>query len=274
MNDEVRAALERYLTAMADDELVIGYRDTEWTGVAPTLEEDIAFSSMGQDEVGHARLYYSLLHDLTGTQVDYRARRPDEYRHAQFLEQPAAPRYNPDGPHAGGGDWAYALVRRYLYDLFDDARLETLRGSAWQPLADAIDKVRREEKYHLLHGQSWFDRLAGSHGEPRARLERALGRAWPDALGLFEPIEGEDLLVGHGIIRAGSAVLRDRWLDRLWPVIERHGLALPARRDADGYWRPSVQPHEGGRRGMHTPAWQAMWEEMTSVYRLDPAATW
>jgi ring-1,2-phenylacetyl-CoA epoxidase subunit PaaC len=274
MTPEAQAALERYLMAMADDELVVGYRDTEWTGVAPMLEEDIAFSSIGQDEVGHARLYYSLLHDLTGTMVDYRSRRPQEYRHAQLLEQPSAPRYSPEGDHTVTGDFAYALARQFLYDRFDAERLEALRASSWEPLAQAVDKVRREEKYHLQHTETWFHRLAAGGSEPRARLERVLDRIWPDALGLFESVEGEEALVAEDVIAASSEQLRDRWLEGLAPAFERHGLALPARRTGAGGWEPAVTPRLGGRQGIHTPDWEQMWDEMTSVYRLDPAATW
>src|SRR6185503_18826941 len=45
------------------DELVIGWRDSEWTGIAPMLEEDVAFSSIAQNEIGHARAAYELLTD-------------------------------------------------------------------------------------------------------------------------------------------------------------------------------------------------------------------
>ena len=46
---------------MADDEFVIGFCDSEWTGIAPLLEEDIAMSSLAQDELGHAAALYGLL---------------------------------------------------------------------------------------------------------------------------------------------------------------------------------------------------------------------
>lgn len=274
MSPEARAALERYLMAMADDELVIGYRDTEWTGVAPMLEEDIAFSSIGQDEVGHARLWYSLLHDLTGTMLDYRARTPEEYRHAQLLEHPCAPRYSPAGAHAVTGDFAYAIARQFLYDRFDAERLAALAFSAWEPLAQAVDKVRREEKYHLQHGQVWFDRLANGPPEARARLERALAQMWPEALGLFEPVEGEDLLVREGLLSASSTQLGDRWLEGLAPIFQRHKLPIALHQDGNGHWQPDTAPRTGGRRGQHTTDWEQMWDEMTSVYRLDPTATW
>ena len=32
------------LIEIADDELILGWRDSEWTGIAPNLEEDVAFS--------------------------------------------------------------------------------------------------------------------------------------------------------------------------------------------------------------------------------------
>ena len=46
---------------MADDEFVIGFSDSEWTGIAPLLEEDVAMSSLAQDELGHAAALYGLL---------------------------------------------------------------------------------------------------------------------------------------------------------------------------------------------------------------------
>ncbi len=42
------------LLRIADDELILGWRDSEWTGIAPSLEEDVAFSSIAQNEIGRA----------------------------------------------------------------------------------------------------------------------------------------------------------------------------------------------------------------------------
>ncbi len=50
-----------FLLELADDELVLGWRDSEWTGIAPFLEEDVAFSSIAQSEIGHARALYELV---------------------------------------------------------------------------------------------------------------------------------------------------------------------------------------------------------------------
>src|SRR5690606_14780200 len=42
------------LLAVADDALISGHRASHWTGVAPSLEEDLAFSTIAQDGIGHA----------------------------------------------------------------------------------------------------------------------------------------------------------------------------------------------------------------------------
>ena len=263
MSPEARAALERYIMAMADDELVIGYRDTEWTGAAPLLEEDLAFSSIGVDEVGHARTCYALLHDLTGQMIDYRARPADKFRHAQLLELAAAPRYEPSGEHQANRGWAFAIVRQWLYDEFDALRLESLAGSTWPPLAQAVDKIRREEKYHLLHTRTWLERLADRRATA-PRLVAALRDCCTLAAGLFEPVDGEADLVAEGLVGATSDDLRARWESEIAGRLLPFAYTLP-RIGRDGL---------GGRHGEHGPEWIQLWDEMTSVYRLDPAATW
>ena len=54
-------ARAQLLLSVADDELILGWRDSEWTGIAPFLEEDVAFSSIAQNEIGHARALYELV---------------------------------------------------------------------------------------------------------------------------------------------------------------------------------------------------------------------
>src|SRR5688572_9514420 len=58
------SALGELLLALADDEFVFGYSNSEWTGIAPLLEQDLAFSSLAEDELGYALLLYELLSEL------------------------------------------------------------------------------------------------------------------------------------------------------------------------------------------------------------------
>jgi ring-1,2-phenylacetyl-CoA epoxidase subunit PaaC len=142
------------LLPIADDELVLGWRNSEWTGIAPFLEEDVAFSSIAQNEIGHARALYELVAAELGTTADELAfdRSPDEYRCSAFVELRLVP------------DWAKTIARHYLYEQADEQRIRALMGSDDPEVAGLAAKIEREEAYHRMHAQMWFDRL---QGEPR-----------------------------------------------------------------------------------------------------------
>jgi ring-1,2-phenylacetyl-CoA epoxidase subunit PaaC len=142
------------LLAIADDELVLGWRNSEWTGIAPFLEEDVAFSSIAQNEIGHARALYELAARDLGTTSDELAfdRMPKEYRCSQFVELRLVP------------DWARTIARHYLYETADAKRLEALKAADDPELAGLAAKIDREEVYHRMHAQMWHDRLKD---EPR-----------------------------------------------------------------------------------------------------------
>ncbi|MEO8438383.1 MAG: 1,2-phenylacetyl-CoA epoxidase subunit PaaC [Chloroflexota bacterium] len=244
--------LAELLRSMADDEFVIGFSDSEWTGIAPLLEEDVAMSSIAQDELGHATALYGLLGELTGTDPDALAydREPDEYRHCRLLDH-------------GRGDWAMTIARRFLYDSADVVRLEALAGGTWAPLAELVGKLLREERYHRMHAGAWLDRLARGDGEPRDRLLAALAELGPDAATVFTPLEGETALVEAGILHAPMAELDTTWRDSIAPTFVALDLPMPP---------PATDPARG--RLDHGEAFRWLWGEFTSVRRADPGATW
>jgi ring-1,2-phenylacetyl-CoA epoxidase subunit PaaC len=250
----VRAPLADLLLAMADDEFVIGFSDSEWTGIAPLLEEDVAISSIAQDELGHAQALYRLLADLVADGRDADAiaydRPPEAYRHARLLDHPR-------------GDWADTIARRYLYDTADAVRLEALATSTYVPLRELVAKIRREERYHGMHVTAWLQRLAASAGEPRDRLLAALGRLASDAATVLAPVAGEDLLVESGVMADPAGALDARWRASLAATFRR--LVLPM---------PPPAAHPASARTRHSDAFRALHAELTSVRRLDPTATW
>ena len=167
--DRVRLLLE-----LADDELVLGWRDSEWTGIAPFLEEDVAFSSIAQNEIGHARALYELAAAELGVTADELAfdRAPEEYRCAPLVELRRL-------------EWARTIVRHWLYESADAIRLEALMSSDDAEIAGLAAKIDREELYHRMHAEMWIDRLQGSD-EGRARLDEAIAELWPYALGVLD----------------------------------------------------------------------------------------
>ncbi|MDF2733429.1 MAG: phenylacetate-CoA oxygenase, PaaI subunit [Chloroflexota bacterium] len=245
--------LDELLRSMADDEFVIGFSDSEWTGIAPQLEEDIAMSSLAQDELGHAQALFQMLATVTGTgDADSLAydREPADYRHARLLDH-------------GRGDWAMTIARRYLYETADSVRLAALMSASWSPLAELVGKLVREERYHLMHVDLWLDRLATTNGEPRDRLISALETLGPDCGTVFTPLPGEPALLEARILRRPMAELERDWRAGVAPTLERLGLpALPATRD----------PTRG--RTDHGEPFTWLHGEFTAVRRSDPGATW
>jgi len=244
-------ALADYLFALADDELVIGHLASEWTGLGPILEEDIAFSSIAQDELGHALTLYTLLADLGLGDPDDLAflRSPDAFRNAQLCEAPR-------------GDFAFSLVRQYLYDLAEAVRLDALTQSGYAPLAQAAVKMRQEEKYHLMHGRTWVQKLALGSEEAHGHIQAALDEVYLAAAGLFEPTQGEELLVAAGIAPA-SADVQARWASLAAPFLSDLGLTLP-----------SGTSDLGGRYRQHTEHLPQMLDAMQALRREDPTAVW
>jgi len=160
------------LLELADDELILGWRDSEWTGIAPLLEEDVAFSSIAQNEIGHARALYELAAAELETTADELAfdRRPEEYRCAPLVELRLV------------GDWAATIARHWLYETADELRLEALKAGDDQELAELAAKIDREEAYHRMHARMWAERL---RDEPRFR--NAVDRLWPFAVAVLPP---------------------------------------------------------------------------------------
>jgi ring-1,2-phenylacetyl-CoA epoxidase subunit PaaC len=193
--------------AFADDELVLGWRDSEWTGVAPFLEEDVAFSSIAQGEIGHARALYELAAAELGTDADALAfdREPAEYRCAPLVELRLV------------HDWAKTVARHWLYETADGLRVAALMESDWPELAGLAAKMDREEAYHRMHAQMWADRLRGS--AERGRFDAAVDELWPAALGLLDGRQRDRLceLVGR---EAVEPVGRDEHTDELAPLWE------------------------------------------------------
>jgi ring-1,2-phenylacetyl-CoA epoxidase subunit PaaC len=143
------SARAQQLLEIADDELILGWRNSEWTGIAPFLEEDVAFSSIAQNEIGHARALYQLAAQDLGTTADELAfdRKPDEYQCSTFVELRFVP------------DWAKTIARHYLYEQADEERIRTLMASDDPEVAGLAAKIDREETYHRMHAQMWFGRL-------------------------------------------------------------------------------------------------------------------
>lgn len=251
MNNE---AVKNLLYRMADDSLIIAHRNSEWTGLGPILEEDIAFSSIAQDKLGHALALYSLLHELGEEDPDTIAftRNETQFFCSQLVEYPI-------------GEYDFSLVRHFLFDTAEKLRYELLQQSSYEPLAKLAKKVSSEIKYHTFHAETWIKQL-GSKGneESKARIQSAINEVFPIAFSIFETTSMEDAIIADGIF-VGEVALQNLWVERITTIAIASGLTVL-----------TVDPtsHYGGRNKFHTEHLQPLLDEMTVVFQTDPGAEW
>lgn len=253
---DIQPALVELLLSVADDKFLLGHANAEWTGLAPILEEDIAFSSLAQDELAHAAALYQYIEKLTGRRADDLAfgRRPEEYRCAAIVELPDE------------SDWSAALARQFFCDHFDVLRLERLAQSSDRDLAALCARLLAEERVHIGHDDEWIVRLGRGGEESHQKMQAALTRLAPLAVMLFEPTAGVESLEASGLYPRGPRDMFEKWAATVEAVAERGGLTLDL--------RPPHGKEHGGRRGVRSDAFAATFAELSEVYQVDPRAQW
>ena len=206
------------LLTHADTLLAAGLQYGLWVERAPSVEEQIALSSMSQDKLGHARAFYLLVEEAGGpstVELQYE-RSVAEFRWALPWTLPLA-------------SWEHVAVAQ---SLLARALLSDLGASAsGTGPAGLLDKVRQEEGWHLRHAQGWLAHAAAGEGDARKRLEAALAELWPVAP-LSLGVDGEERFaadLASGGRTQDDATLRAAYLDQVGQALTAAGLeALPA----------------------------------------------
>jgi ring-1,2-phenylacetyl-CoA epoxidase subunit PaaC len=247
-------ALKDLLYKIADDQLILGHRNSEWTGMGPLLEEDIAFSSMAQDKIGQSLALYNMLHELGEPPPDTAAftRDVNAFHNCIFVELP-------------NGEYDFSLIRHLLYDTALAIRFDMLIASSYQPLAELATKIRGELRYHTLHANTWTRQLGSATTESISRLQASLQYALPFALGMFEESPFEKELREEKIFE-GEKTLQQQWQKKVEDILSQTKITLP------GWNQQSAVT--GGRRGSHSEHLQPLLSEMSEVFRIDPTAEW
>lgn len=249
-------AATEVVLALADDELLAGHRHSEWLGLSPFLEEDLALASIAQDELGHARALYALVWpDIADHERDALVvrRPPGAFRSAWLCEVAPEP-------------WERALMRHLLYDLAEEHRWQQVTESSVRGLGGLAAKALAEERYHRRHAVDLVVRLGHGTEEARQRLQTALDELWPLALALFEPLEGERDAVEYRVTAAEAHDLVPSFRGAAVEVIETAGLAAPT--------EPSPLPVTGARTGTRHPDFASAHEQLLTVFGYDPDARW
>ncbi len=254
--EQLITPMSQLLLSVADDKLVLAHRNSDWTGLGPDLEEDIAFSDMSQEQIGHAQALYELIAALSGADADALAfgRSPAEYRCADVLAV------------SDEFDWAVSVARQFLFDHFDRLRLARLVRTSYAPLASLARRLQAEQALHAEHVDTWLIQLGRGDKAANQRLQGALEMLAPDAPMLLEPTEGVEELEAAGLYPKLETDMLDTWVGDVNKVAARAGLGVQLQRPAAG--------RLCGRRGRHDQGFARVLEEMTEVYRIEPNAKW
>lgn len=246
--------LFEYLCRLGDDRLVIGHRLSQWCGHAPILEEDIALANFALDFIGQASAFLTLAGEVEGKGRDEDAlaflRDEFQYRNVQLVELPV-------------GDFAFTMVRQYLFDAFDALLLARLAKGKHPTIAGIAAKALKEATYHVRHSSMWVVRLGDGTDESHQRSQDALDQLWAFAGELFATDTVDVAMVEQGI-GADVASLRTPWEVTVRETLAKATLVVPDEK----------RVVSGGRRGRHSEYLGHMLAEMQILPRSHPGATW
>lgn len=243
-----------YLLRLGDDRLVLGHRLSEWCGHGPILEEDIALSNIALDLIGHAASILALAGEVEGQERNEDAlayfRDATDYRNALLVELPK-------------GDFAFTIVRQFLFDAYSVLLWDTLAGCGDERVAAVAAKSLKEDKYHLRHSSEWVVRLGDGTEESHARAQHALDTLWRYTGELFAQDDVDAAVAAQGIVVDAGAI-RSRWDAMVNDVLTRATLQRPV----------DEAMRTGGRVGRHTEHLGHMLATMQIVARSHPGASW
>lgn len=258
-----------YTLHLADNALILGQRNAEWTGHGPVLEQDIAITNIALDYLGQARNFYQYACDL--------------YHHFSGKEKQAVEPYLPRPWKAYGrelqeddlaflrdehqylnllltelpkGDWAQTVLRQFFFSAFQFYLYQQLQNSQDPQLSAIAEKSIKEVAYHLRWSSEWVIRLGDGTAESHQRLKNALDGQWMFTGEMFAPAKYE---------LTDPSALKDDWIRKVEAVFAEASLSRPS----GEAWMQS-----GGKQGRHTEHLGYLLAEMQYLQRTYPNAVW
>ena len=261
---------------LADNALVLGHRNSEWTGHGPILEQDIALSNIALDLIGQARYFYQyaarLMNEKQGGAPGVEATEDSlaygrdswDFRNCLLAEQ-------------GNGDWAKTILRQFFFSAYQFCFYEQLQHSRDTQLSAIAEKSLKEVIYHLRWSSEWVIRLGDGTAESHHRMEKALDQLWKFTGELFLPAAYERTLLAVGIA-VDLEQIRPWWEEKVAAVFAEAQLTAPAAHGAlstgGATARNSEWMQTGGKEGRHTEDLGYLLAEMQFLQRTYPGCEW
>ena len=254
--------LIEYTLHLADNALILGHRNSEWTGHGPILEQDIAISNIALDLIGQARNFYQYAANLTGksgmTEDSFAYLRDGwDYKNCLLVEQP-------------NGDWAQTILRQFFFSAYQFYFYQQLQQSSDAQLAAIAEKSLKEVTYHLKWSAEWVIRLGDGTEESNRRMKQAISSLWKFTGELLIPSPYEMELLKEKI-SVDLNQIKPGWHQKVKEVFEEATLQLPPEKTEKG---EAVWMQTGGKTGAHTEHLGYILAEMQFLQRAYPGSEW
>ncbi|MBC7903328.1 MAG: phenylacetate-CoA oxygenase subunit PaaC [Gemmatimonadaceae bacterium] len=254
-----------YTLHLADNALILGQRNAEWTGHGPVLEQDIAISNIALDLIGQARMLYqyaaTLINQATNQLINHSTnpahtedtlaffRTGAEYKNCLLVELPR-------------GDWGVTVLRQFFFSTYQYFLYHELKNSADETLAAIAEKSFKEVTYHMRWSAEWVIRLGDGTEESHDRMQKALDQLWAYTGELLTPGDFETEPDGKIVVDLRS--IKVAWTNKIQEVLSTATLQIP-----ENKWQQS-----GGKQGRHTEHLGYILSEMQYLQRTYPNAQW
>lgn len=250
----LKEALLDYLLRLGDNALILGHRLSEWCGHGPILEQDIAISNIALDFIGQARMLYQYACEIEGkgkTEDDLAYfRDAHQFRNVLLVEQP-------------NEDWAYTIIRQFLYDTYNYYFHKALLDSKDVQLAAYAEKSLKEITYHLKWSSEWVVRLGDGTAESHRRVQNALNDYWQFQGELLDMNETDKIMAEEGI-GVDLEYIKPLVMQKIEDVLQQATLTRP-----ESAWH-----QKGGKNGIHSESLGFILAEMQAVQRTYPGNEW
>lgn len=258
-----------YTLHLADNALILGHRNSEWTGHGPILEQDIALSNIALDLIGQARYLYqyaarpintgsaAVRAEVTEDALAY-LRDSWDFKNCLLVEQ-------------GNGDWGRTVLRQFFFSAYQYYFYRELQRSRDSELSAIAEKSHKEVTYHLRWSSEWVIRLGDGTEESHSRMKKALDQLWPYTGELFLPADYEKALSVVGIA-VDLSDIRPLWEERVQQVLQSATLTVPASMNQGKTTKEWMQ--SGGKQGRHTEQLGYLLAEMQFLQRAYPGCEW
>lgn len=262
-----------YILQLADNALIAGHRNSEWTGHGPILEQDIAISNIALDLIGQARNLYQHAATLYNEQVavckplisspafQLVQGKIDEDDLAYLRD--ANEYYNVLLVEETNGDWAKTMLKQFFFSCYQQVLFSELINSTDIQLAAIAEKSLKEVNYHLRWSGEWVIRLGDGTAESHRRMQSAIDSIWKYTGELLQPASYENELIASGIA-ADLTTLKSSWTAKVEATLSMATIPFPGIS-----WM-----QQGGKTGVHTEHLGFLLAELQYLQRAYPNSEW